>query len=102
MADLLPISTRVTHFDGGPCTHGKGTIIGYNNVAGSNPFKFISEVEHASKKVQDVFVQGSVAGAYDSTRCPYIVKWDASEKFPEGYTDVYEPSSINVLIDKET
>jgi len=35
---LLPLNTRVKHFDGGPNTHGMGTIVAYNGI---NPSTYL-------------------------------------------------------------
>lgn len=102
MPELLKIGQRVTHFSGGPDTHGKGTIVAYNgtepnNYTQSNP----KAAADAIGSIQDPSLKAAMMGAavnsfYDKTRCPYIVRWDprndASEiglKYPEGYKDVY-------------
>jgi len=94
--ELLPIGTRVTHFDGGPNTHGKGVIVAYN---GAQPNSYLEEkpaeaIELASKAG---LLGGLVSGFYSSARCPYVVHYDPSEKYPQGYKDVYEPDSIRVV-----
>ena len=107
--ELLPIGTRVTHFDGGPTTHGKGTIIAYNGVAPSPYLK--SNFKEAVELAGDAgLLGGVVAGMYDGTRCPYVVHFDVArgdtdhdremrEKYPRGYRDVYERDSVKPLHD---
>lgn len=107
-AQLLPINTRVTHFDGGPSTHGKGTIVAYNGIKPNNYLKenFKEGVEMAAEAG---LLGGVVNSLYDSVRCPYVVQWDYRQEFfnefphlkdryPDGYRDVYETSSVNEII----
>lgn len=94
--NLLPINTRVTHFDGGPDTHGKGTIIGYNGVQ-SNTYLKENFKEGVEMAAEAGLLGAVIASMYSSDRCPYVVKFDPREKYPEGYQDVYEASSINEL-----
>jgi hypothetical protein len=107
---LLPIGQRVTHFDGGPHSHGKGTIVGYNNIT---PNSYAKENPRAAAQaiatIQDAALQSAMMGAmvsgfYDGNRCPYVVHWDPrnddseiGRKYPQGYKDVYEPDSIRVI-----
>ena len=99
---LLPIGQRVTHFDGGPNTHGKGTIIGYNNVSVNNYVKenprgaaeAIGKIEDPALRSQ--MMGAAVSGFYDGGRYPYLVHWDPrtddseiAKKYPQGYKDVY-------------
>ena len=85
---LLPINTRVTHFGGGPNTHGLGTIVGYND---NRPNEYLKE--HLTEAAEMADKVGAlptlISSFYDGERCPYVVKWD------NGYQDVYEPESIN-------
>lgn len=87
---LLPLESRVTHFDGGASSHGLGTIIRYNGVTPNEYMKtnFKDAVDLAG---QAGLLGGLLTSAYDGQRCPYVVKWD------HGYTDVYEPTSVRVL-----
>lgn len=103
--ELLPIGTRVTHWDGDPGTHGKGTIIGYNGVQPSRYLQtnFKDAVEMADKVG---LLDGLVNSMYDGQRCPYIVQFDprpdggdeldakVRAKYPRGYRDVYEVDSV--------
>jgi hypothetical protein len=104
---LLPINARVTHFDGGLGTHGKGTIIGYNGI---QPNRYLAEKpkEAAELAVNAGLGDALVASMYDGVRCPYVVRWDYSQEFfdrhphlkerhPNGYTDVYEIDSVQEL-----
>lgn len=87
---LLPIGSRITHFDGGPYTHGKGTIVDYNTTQPNS---------YAMDRLGDAVDIASKIGAiaslarnyYGGDRCPYIVQWD------NGYRDVYEHESVNLL-----
>jgi hypothetical protein len=109
---LLPIGQRVTHFDGGPGTHGKGTIVEYNGIkpdtyAQQNPVQAAQMIVAAAGA--DSTLRSQLAGAlvdsfYDGTRCPYVVQWDPrnddsdiGKKYPKGYKDVYEPDSIRAI-----
>jgi hypothetical protein len=93
---LLPIGTRVTHFDGGPNTHGKGTIVKYNGV---KPNEYMNEkpIEAMALAAKAGLGAALLSSLYDGTRCPYVVHYDPSERYPEGYKDVYEPDSIQVI-----
>ncbi len=92
---LLPLQTRVKHFDGGPDTHGTGTIVAYNGAKSSSYLEtnFEKAVELASEAG---LLGGLVNSFYSGERCPYVVHWDPSEKYPEGYKDVYEPESLTL------
>lgn len=103
--ELLPIGQRVTHFDGGPNTHGKGTIVAYNNIKPATQdlasfAKLLEEHDASSSEVKNIIAQGAVVSVYDGVRCPYVVHFDSSERFPEGYKDVYERESINAITEK--
>ena len=97
----LPIGQRVTHFDGGPGTHGKGTIVAYNGVKadsyGLANLKNAAElIDTADASAKSALFNGLVSSLYDGTRCPYVVQWDPQpegtemrKKYPDGYRDVY-------------
>lgn len=100
--ELLPIGSRVTHFDGGEFTHGKGTIIGYNGVSDSTKALEViasGELDSQPDAVQQLVVKGAICGAYSGSRCPYVVHFDPSEKYPDGYKDVYEVDSVFLLVE---
>ena len=99
---LLPIGQRVTHFEGGPGTHGKGTIVGYNgvepnNYAQQNPGQAAALVgQVVDPQVKVMLADGLINSFYDAGRYPYVVQWDPrndgsdfAKKYPEGYKDVY-------------
>ena len=93
---LLPLKTRVKHFDGSYHTHGCGTIIGYNGIT-SNTY------------LEEKGVEANELAANDNVRYPYVVRWDKNpsffEKYPNQlehfpnmqYEDVYEESSLTVV-----
>jgi hypothetical protein len=102
--NLLPIGTRVTHWDGAPNTHGKGTIIGYNGI---EPMSYLqSNFKEAVELAASVGLEGGLINAmYDKNRCPYIVQFDVRvgdsdldiekrNKYPRGYRDTYEVDSV--------
>lgn len=99
---LLPVGQRVTHFDGGPHTHGKGTIVAYNT---QEPIAYVEEkLDVAAELVADLkektgvdLMPTLITGFYSFERCPYVVHWDPSEKYPEGYKDVYEHESVQPI-----
>lgn len=100
--ELLPIGQRVTHFDGGEHTHGSGTIVAYNNISEpSHDLQYVAKMMEepgtSHPEIQSFLVQSAVAGMLNGQRCPYVVHWDPSEKYPEGYKDVYERESINPI-----
>jgi hypothetical protein len=104
-SNLLPIGTRITHFDGNPeFTHGKGTIIAYNGISPNNYMQtnFKEAVEIAAKAG---LIDGLVNGMYDGARCPYVVRFDINSKkvgkYPKGYKDVYERECIQPLMPEE-
>lgn len=100
---LLPIGQRVTHFEGGQGTHGKGTIVAYNgvqpdNYAAKNPAKAAEIVAGCSSdpKLKETMAGALVNSFYNSDRYPYVVQWDSrtddsdiARKYPNGYKDVY-------------
>ncbi|BDD79688.1 hypothetical protein [Burkholderia phage FLC9] len=108
--ELLKIGQRVTHFGGGPDTHGKGTIVAYNGV---KPNAYVEEnpgeAVKAVNQVEDPILKGAlldtvVSSFYHGGRCPYVVHWDPrnddseiGKKYPNGYRDVYEPDSIREI-----
>jgi hypothetical protein len=108
-AQLLPIGQRVTHFDGGPDTHGKGTIVAYNGVKADEYAKThlkdaTAMVGATASPLKEQLFSAMVDSFYDGTRCPYVVQWDPrtddseiAKKYPQGYKDVYEPGSINAI-----
>lgn len=99
---LLPIGTRVTHWNGARGTHGKGTIIAYNGIKPNNYLNtnFKDAVELAGKAG---LLNALLSSSYDGVRWPYIVQFDPREtyegeselsaqlrtKYPRGYKDVY-------------
>ena len=99
--DLLPINTRVTHFNGDASTHGKGTIVGYNGI---EPNAYLNEKPtEAIQLAGEAGLMNALVGSfYDKNRCPYVVHWDPSERYPEGYKDVYEPTSIREIKEEVT
>jgi len=109
--ELLRIGQRVTHFDGGPNTHGKGTIVAYNGVkpdsyAAKKPVEAANMVANcfSDPKIKEAMLGALTHSFYDGTRCPYVVHWDPrnddseiGKKYPQGYKDVYEPDSIREI-----
>lgn len=100
--ELLPIGTRVTHYDGGPNTHGEGTIIAYNGVEPSSYLKsnFNDAVEIAGATG---LLSGIIGMGYSKDIFPYVVRWDVrtsdtkwATEYPKGYKDVYGPESIRL------
>lgn len=109
---LLPIGTRVTHWDGAPNTWGKGTIVAYNQV---EPCSYLqTNFTEAIQMANEAGLLGGILGmVYDRTRCPYVVQWDIRvgdtdfdkekrEKYPRGYRDVYEHDSVRAYPTEET
>jgi hypothetical protein len=108
--ELLKIGQRVTHFDGGPSTHGKGTIVDYNGI---KPNEYVEanprQAVEAVNTIEDSLLKGAlldtvVNSFYHGGRCPYVVHWDPrkddsdiGKKYPNGYRDVYEPDSIREI-----
>lgn len=85
---MLKIGTRVSHFDGGPNTHGLGTIVGYNGVS---PNKYAEDKPEEALELAIPFgLVGTLIESmfYSGERCPYVVQWD------NGYKDVYEKESV--------
>ena len=97
MGTLLPINSRVSHFDGGPDTHGVGTIVDYNLMK-QNAYAKERLVEATDLAASLGCLDLLADGFYHGDRYPYVVQWDPSAKYPQGYRDVYEPSSINLLV----
>lgn len=99
---LLPIGARVTHWNGGRGTHGKGTILAYNGVS---PSSYIREnfTEAVNMAAGAGLLGGLVSAMYDGQRYPYVVQFDPREayegesdqskelrlKYPRGYKDFY-------------
>ena len=102
---LYPIGTEVKH-----CGHGFGKIVGYNdNVAGDpkdvldklDDFKQDNELNaHQEAFLNQAAQTKMLNGLYDGDRYPYKIQFEPSEKFPEGYKDVYGLESVfDVLTD---
>jgi hypothetical protein len=101
---LLPIGTRVKHFNGDPrYSHGHGSIVAYNQV------KRNDYIQNHFKDAAEMSVKAGLSGAfidslYSNERCPYVVQWDVNPykpEYPIGYKDVYEPDSISVVTDND-
>jgi trans-2-enoyl-CoA reductase len=109
--NLLPIGQRVTHLDGGPGTHGKGTIVAYNGVkpdsyAAQKPVEAANMVAEAfSDSVLKRAMLDAIANSfYSGDRYPYVVHWDPrnddsdiGKKYPDGYKDVYGPDCVRAI-----
>lgn len=108
---LLPIGTRVTHWDGKRgSTHGKGTIIAYNGVS---PSSYIREnfTEAVNMAAKAGLLNGLAGAMYDGQRYPYVVQFDPREayegesersiemrlNYPRGYKDVYGVEDTNAI-----
>lgn len=89
---LLPIGTRVKHFDGSSITHGKGTIVEYNGQP-RNDYAEKNLVEVAELAATAGCLNGLVNSFYDKDRYPYVVQWDG------GYKDVYGPDSLTEIVE---
>lgn len=89
--ELLPKGSRVNHTG-----HGHGTIVDYN---GTQKNKYLEDKpEEAIALAAKAGMLGAmVSSFYDGERCPYVVHFDPREKYPQGYKDVYEKESIEVL-----
>lgn len=87
---LLPINTRVVHFDDINTGHGLGTIVAYNGI---KPNDYInSKFKDAVEITKSVGMLNAVVDSfYDSTRYPYVVQWD------NGLKEVYGPASLTVF-----
>ena len=103
---LLPIGTRVTHFDGNPeYTHGKGTIVAYNGIEPNSYLQsnFKDAVEIAAGAG---LLEALLTSVYDKNRCPYVVHFDLNprklDKYPKGYRDVYEHEGVRSLSPEES
>jgi hypothetical protein len=82
---LLHIGTRVVH-DG----HGPGTIVAHNGVApASYAVENLGSPEVAAA-VGAGLGQAIITSVYSSDRYPYVVHFDPTERFPDGYKDVYD------------
>lgn len=92
---LLPIGTKVRHFDGGPDTHGIGTIIGYNGVE-ENPkaFEYLKLAESGPSEVQELAAAVAFTSMYSKDRYPYVVRFSPSKEHPDGLKEVYGPSEV--------
>lgn len=82
---LLPIGTRVKH-DG----HGPGTIVAHNGAQRNVYVETNLGTEHMNAVVTHGLGAAIVASFYSGDRFPYVVKFDPSERYPEGYQDVYD------------
>lgn len=77
---LMPIGTRVIHFDDPSCGHGFGTVIGYNGV---KPNAYLEEkgAEALVLAAKADLLAPVFASTYDGVRCPYVVRWDRNPEF---------------------
>lgn len=82
---LLPIGTRVIH-DG----HGPGTIVALNSVQPSGYVASNLGKAPVNEAVALGLGQAVMASMYSNDRFPYVVHFDPSDRFPDGYKDVYD------------
>ena len=110
----IAVGTRVSHFGGGPGSHGIGTIIKVRQSPAAAPLDVNKALTFARECDGDVAVASLVAeatmvSAYGAVRCPYLVRWDPNpaffartprllERFPnQQYEDVYEPECLQLV-----
>lgn len=89
---LLPIGTRVNHTG-----HGNGTIVAYN---GTQENSYVIEnlgSPEVSAAVQAGLGSAIVESFYGATRYPYVIKYDPTEQYPNGYQDVYAHGEVDAL-----
>ena len=85
MNTLHPIGTRVKH-DG----HGLGTIVAYNGTPKDSYVATHLGSPEVAAAAKAGLIDAMVSSMYGSDRFPYVVHFDPSERFPEGYKDVYD------------
>lgn len=90
---LHPIGTRVVHSG-----HGPGTIVRYNGTpAKSYATEHLGSPEVAAA-VQAGLMPAIVDSFYGSDRFPYVVKFDPTTRYPDGYQDVYAPDDFTLEV----
>ena len=100
LSNLKPINTPCRHWG-----HGPGKIAAYNTSPGFDLDQKIEQLraikdEGASlSKEEDhllnaVFVGAALGGIYGGDRYPYVVKFEPTEKYPEGFQEVYSHDEI--------
>lgn len=102
---LIPLGTRILHWNGSG--HGKGTIIGYNNIPENSYLRQnFGEAVNIAAHGGAPLLSGLVNSMYDGSRYPYVVQFDPRVeeenehpqhlkirlKYPRGYKDVYTGS----------
>lgn len=101
-AKLIPLGTRVSHWDGNG--HGFGTIVAYNGIPENSYLREnFGEAVNLVAKAGVNLLGGLINSMYDGNRYPYVVQFDPRPfkaddpehcrnirtKYPRGYRDVY-------------
>lgn len=97
---LYPVGTHVFMSHG----HGYGRIVGYNGqkrVDIDQQLRWLSDSNVPAGFPAVCLMGGLAAGMYSGDRYPYVVKWDPSEKWPDGYQDVYGPEGLHFSVTGE-
>lgn len=89
---LLPIGTRVKHSG-----HGPGTIQAYNNTPPNNYAAEHLCSPHVGMAVTAGLGAAIVSSLYDGGRFPYVIQFDPTEQYPDGYKDVYALDDVEAL-----
>lgn len=85
MNELLPIGTLVYHNG-----HGNGTIVAYNGVQRNEYIeKNLGSPEVAAASMARL-MDGIVESFFSSDRYPYVVQFEPTEEYSDGYKDVYD------------
>ncbi len=97
MSDLLEIGTRVFHTG-----HKFGTIVAYNGKK-VNPYitskRGTKTLRSLLDEAPNIVIPAMIDSFYSSDRFPYIVKYDPSKIYPDGYQDVYCDNDFKVIED---
>ena len=89
MNTLLPLQTRVYHTG-----HGLGTIVAYNGRVSNDYTATRLDSDVLAQAVQAGLTDAIVNSFYGADRYPYVVHFDANDKYPEGYKDVYDVDDV--------
>lgn len=91
--NLLPIGTLV-HHDG----HGNGTIVAHNGRPSNTYVEQNLGSPEVTAAVQAGLGAAIVSSFYGASRYPYVIKFESTDRYPEGYEDVYDVDGAVVTV----
>jgi len=100
MSKLKAVGTPCYH-----CGHGRGLIIGYNGQEAADVDKQFEQLkavsdennlnEQYTNQLAGVVCKAVAQGVYSSDRYPYIIRYEPSEKWPDGFKECYGEDEVH-------